>query len=87
MIYTWSTKLKQSEAKHIVAEAKLNHDTEFYRIKDGGGVPSPLPPPPPHHQELMKFYESCSQGDLHLLFCKVVHRLQFCLDFTSLRRL
>ena len=24
-------------AKHIVAEAKVNHDTQFYRIKDGGG--------------------------------------------------
>ena len=52
MIYTWSTKLQQSEAKHIVAEAKLNDDTEFCRIKSGGGMP---PPPPPHHQELMKF--------------------------------
>ena len=61
MIYTWSTKLQQTEAKHIVAETKLNHDTQFYRIKGGGGVP-----PPPPHQELMKFYESCSQADLRL---------------------
>ena len=44
MIYTWRTKLQETEAKHIVAEAKLNHDTQFYRIKGGGGVP---PPPPP----------------------------------------
>ena len=44
MIYTWSTKLQQTEAKHIVAEAKLNRDTQFYRIKGGGGVP-PLPSP------------------------------------------
>ena len=77
MIYTWSTKLQQSEAKDIVAEAKLNHDTQFYRIKGGGGVPppSPPPPPPPYHQELMKFYESCSQGGLRLLFCKIAHML------------
>ena len=45
MIYTWSTKLQQTEAKHIVAEAKLNHDTQFYRIKGEGGVP-PSPPSP-----------------------------------------
>ena len=72
MIHTWSAKLQQTEAKYIVAEAKLNRDTQFYRIRGGGGVP---PPPPPHHKELMKFYESCSQGDLRLLFCKIVHRL------------
>ena len=30
----------KSEAKHIVAEAKVNHDTQFYRIKTGV-----LPPP------------------------------------------
>ena len=34
----------ETEPKHIVAEAKVNHDTQFYRIKGGGGVP---PPPPP----------------------------------------
>ena len=72
MIFPWSTKLQQKQ-KHIVAEGKLNHDTQFHRIKGGVGVPSP--PPPPDHQELMKFYESCSQGDLRLLFCKIVHRL------------
>ena len=39
MIYTWGIKLQQTEAKHIVtAEAKLDHDTQFYRIKGGGGV-------------------------------------------------
>ena len=27
----------KSEAKHIVAEAKVNNDTQFYRIKGGGG--------------------------------------------------
>ena len=33
----------KTEAKHIVAEAKVNHDTQFYRIKGGGGVPpSPM---------------------------------------------
>ena len=37
----------KTESKHIVAETKVNHDTQFYRIKGGGGVP---PPPPPHHQ-------------------------------------
>ena len=41
MIYTCSTKLLQTESKRIVAEAKLNHDTQFYRIKDGGGVSPP----------------------------------------------
>ena len=34
----------KSEAKHIVAEAKVNHDTQFYRFKTG--VPPPPPPPP-----------------------------------------
>ena len=33
----------KTEAKHIVAEAKVNHDTQFHRIKGGSGVP---PPPP-----------------------------------------
>ena len=36
----------KTEAKHIlVVEAKVNHDTQFYRIKRGGGVslfPSPI---------------------------------------------
>ena len=32
----------KTEAKHIVAEAKVNHETQFYRIKSGGGVPPPL---------------------------------------------
>ena len=41
-------------------QAKVNHDTQFCRIKGGVGVP---PPPPPHLKELMKFYESCSQDD------------------------
>ena len=38
MIYTWSTELQQTEAEHIVAEAKFNHDTQFYRMKGGGEV-------------------------------------------------
>ena len=33
MIYTCSTKLLETESKQIVSEAKLNHDTQFYRIK------------------------------------------------------
>ena len=32
--------------KHIVVEAKVNHDTQFYRIKDGVGLPIGLPPIP-----------------------------------------
>ena len=32
----------KTEAKHV-AEAKVNHDTQFFRIRGGGGVP-PLPP-------------------------------------------
>ena len=44
MSHTWSTKLQQTEAKHIVVEAKVNHYTQFYRIKGGGGVP-PLQSP------------------------------------------
>ena len=51
MTYIWSTKLQQSEAKHIVAEAKLNDDTEFYRIKSGGGMP---PPPSPRADEILR---------------------------------
>ena len=47
----------KSEAKHIVAEAKVNHDTQIYRIKTG------VPPPPQSPMTLMKFYESCSQRD------------------------
>ena len=39
-------------------QAKVNHDTQFYRIKGGVGVP-----PSPNLKELMKFYESCSQDD------------------------
>ena len=34
----------KSEAEHIMAEAKVNHDTQFYRRKGGDEVP---PPPPP----------------------------------------
>ena len=29
----------KTEGKHIVAEAKVNHYTQFYRIKGEGGVP------------------------------------------------
>ena len=36
----------KTEAKHIVAEAKVNHNTQFYRIKGGGGGRVPPPPPP-----------------------------------------
>ena len=57
MEYKTTTK---TEAKHIVLQAKVNHDTQFYRIKGGVGVP---PSPSPHLKELMKFYESCSQDD------------------------
>ena len=39
----WSTKLQQNLGKHIVVEAKVNHDTQFYRIKGGVGVPPPSP--------------------------------------------
>ena len=35
----------KTEAKHIVAEAKVNHDTQFYRVKGGRRVPPPPPPP------------------------------------------
>ena len=45
---------------YILFQAKVNHDTQFYRIKDGVGV---SPSPSPHLKELMKFYESCSQDD------------------------
>ena len=52
----------KTEVKHIVVEAKVNHGTQYYRLKGGGGVPPP--PPPPNHQgplkELIKFYESYS---------------------------
>ena len=41
----WSTKLQQNLGKHIVVEAKVNHDTHFYRIKGGFRVP-PLTPSP-----------------------------------------
>ena len=49
MEYKTTTK---TEAKHIVAEAKVNHDTQFYRIKGGDEVSplNPPPPPPPNHQ-------------------------------------
>ena len=53
----------KSEAKHIVAEAKVNHDTQFYRIKTGVTPPPPPPPPPQSPMTLTKFYESCSQRD------------------------
>ena len=35
----------KTEAKHIVVAAKVNHDTQFYRIK--GRAECPPPPPPP----------------------------------------
>ena len=38
------------EYKTTTKEAKVNHDTKFYRIKGGGGVP--LPPPPPITNDL-----------------------------------
>ena len=44
-------------------EDKVNHDTQFYRIKGGDGVPSPPPPITNTKKELMKFYESCCQHD------------------------
>ena len=28
----------KTKAKYIVVEAKVNHATQFYRIKSGGGV-------------------------------------------------
>ena len=31
----------KTEAKHIVVEAKVSHGTQYYRIKGGGGVPTP----------------------------------------------
>ena len=34
----------KTEAKHIMAEAKVNHDTQVYRIKGGSEVP-PTPSP------------------------------------------
>ena len=40
MEYKTTTKLKQSTLC-------WNHDTQFYRIKGGVGVPPPPPPPPP----------------------------------------
>ena len=46
-------KTTTTEAKHIVAEAKLNHSTQFYSIKGGGGVPSPPPPPSPRLNEIL----------------------------------
>ena len=41
----YKTTTKIYEAKHIVAEAKVNHDTQFYRRKGGGRVPPPRPSP------------------------------------------
>ena len=35
-------------------EAKVNHNTQFYRIKGGVGVL--LSPPPPHHQQILKSF-------------------------------
>ena len=36
----------KTTTKHIVVEAlKVNHDTQFYRIKGGVGVPPPPPSP------------------------------------------
>ena len=34
----WSTELQQNLGKHIVVEAKVNHDKQFYRIKGAVGV-------------------------------------------------
>ena len=31
----------KAEAKVVVAEAKVNHDTQFYKLKSAGGVPPP----------------------------------------------
>ena len=45
----------KTEAKHahIVTEAKVNHDTQFYRIKGRGGVP----PGDKAFRPVKKFYE------------------------------
>ena len=37
----------KTEAKHIVAVAKVNHDTQFYGIKGEAKAEFPPPPPPP----------------------------------------
>ena len=37
----------KTEAKHIVTEAKVNHETQFYRIKGGGGGGVGGTPPSP----------------------------------------
>ena len=42
----------KTEAKHIVAEAKVNHDTQFYRIKGRGWSAPNHPPPPPITNDL-----------------------------------
>ena len=31
----------QNLERALVAEANVNHDTQFYKIKGGGGVPPP----------------------------------------------
>ena len=44
MEYKTATKLKQSTMGR--EEGKINHKTQFYRIKSGGGVhPPPAPSP------------------------------------------
>ena len=41
-----------------MAEAKGNHDTQFYRIKGGGAVPRLPPPSPMTFERVDKIYES-----------------------------
>ena len=43
-VQNYISKLKQNRLRR--EEAKINHKTQFYRIKGGGGVPSPLAPTP-----------------------------------------
>ena len=86
MEYKTATK---TEAKHILAETKVNHDAQFCRIK-GENRLTPTPPPPPPSPKTFERIDDLSMllvGGLHirLLFCKIVYRLLFCLDFTSLK--
>ena len=48
-----------------MVEAKVNHDTQFYRIKGGVGVPLlPLLPPPPPSPITFETVDEILLGDL-----------------------
>ena len=46
-----------------MVEAKVNHETQFYRIKDGVGVPPSSPPSPITFQRVYEIFNPSDSGN------------------------